>query len=334
MAKQENVNLTWLGSFNTVYLHLILFITEKCNFRCTYCYEDFKLGKIDDDVVEGVKNLIISRAKDLSYLKISFFGGEPLLNKRSVFDIAKWAQDICHENNIKFMSDVTTNGYLLNTDTFNVLCDNGVLNYQITLDGNKKTHDKLRPTAGGKPTYDVIMENLQNMKISQRDFQCMIRINVADYNIQSAYDFFNENQNLFSNDKRFLFHLHPIFGMVDLSLTKNSLKSLTEHVKSLGLFYGEGKTEENVCYASRADSYVIRSNGVIQKCTVAVNSDINTIGKIHKDGTMELDQEKLKKWIFAENKKCPVISLQNEKLLNAYEDAGKYVDEPDNSAEE
>ena len=29
------------------YLHLILFPTEQCNFRCTYCYEDFEAKQMD-----------------------------------------------------------------------------------------------------------------------------------------------------------------------------------------------------------------------------------------------------------------------------------------------
>ena len=28
---------------------LILLPTEKCNFRCTYCYEDFELGKMSEE---------------------------------------------------------------------------------------------------------------------------------------------------------------------------------------------------------------------------------------------------------------------------------------------
>jgi uncharacterized protein len=40
---------------------LTLFPTEKCNFRCTYCYEDFLIGKMPKKVIEGVKNLIRSR---------------------------------------------------------------------------------------------------------------------------------------------------------------------------------------------------------------------------------------------------------------------------------
>src|SRR5262245_31032656 len=36
-------------------LQLILMPTEACNFRCTYCYEDFRYQSMHPDVVLGVK---------------------------------------------------------------------------------------------------------------------------------------------------------------------------------------------------------------------------------------------------------------------------------------
>ena len=59
-------------------LHLILLPTEACNFRCTYCYEDFRLGRMSEDVVRGVEALLSRRAEGLARLEISWFGGEPL----------------------------------------------------------------------------------------------------------------------------------------------------------------------------------------------------------------------------------------------------------------
>ena len=42
-------------------LDLIIMPTEQCNFRCTYCYEDFKIGKMPRWVVNGIKALIDAR---------------------------------------------------------------------------------------------------------------------------------------------------------------------------------------------------------------------------------------------------------------------------------
>ena len=40
---------------------LILLPTEKCNFRCTYCYEDFELGKMSEETRRTVMPHAMSR---------------------------------------------------------------------------------------------------------------------------------------------------------------------------------------------------------------------------------------------------------------------------------
>jgi len=116
--------------------------------------------------------------------------------------------------------------------------------------------------------------------------------------------------------------------MKELKLTKEEqLKELEELAKLAGFMYDDPHAHP-LCYAAQADSYVIRAKGKIQKCTVALNNDINTIGTLHKDGTMDLDQTKLKKWLFAEDKACPLQSLAMEKLAVPYEGAGEHLKEP------
>ena len=52
-----------------------------------------------------------------------------------------------------------------------------------------------------------------------------------------------------------------------------------------------------VCYAAKANSYVIRADGRIGKCTVALTNDANCIGHILPDGTLDLDAKKLAPWL-------------------------------------
>ena len=42
-------------------LELIIMPTEKCNFRCSYCYEDYKKGKMKRPVIDGIINLVIKK---------------------------------------------------------------------------------------------------------------------------------------------------------------------------------------------------------------------------------------------------------------------------------
>ena len=61
--------------------------------------------------------------------------------------------------------------------------------------------------------------------------------------------------------------------------------------------YAYPKDEVYVCYASQPNSLAIRSNGDLAKCTVALYDDRNRIGKLNEDGTITVDQNKVRLWM-------------------------------------
>ena len=61
--------------------------------------------------------------------------------------------------------------------------------------------------------------------------------------------------------------------------------------------FGSAPEPQYICYAAKANSLLIRSDGRIGKCTVALDDDRNTIGRICEDGTIELDNLKLRPWL-------------------------------------
>lgn len=334
------MNTEWLLSLGNQSLHLILFMTEQCNFRCRYCYETFKLREIAPEVLAGVQNLIERRRGELEVLTINYFGGEPLLNTRAILSFSNWCQTICAGvdqegtgklyTEIPYTGSLTTNGYLLRPQTFQQLVAAGVREYQITLDGGAKSHDQLRFTTGGKPTFQTILGNLQAMLVSELAFSCTVRLNVWDGNLDSCAAFLESEGKAFLGDSRFRVHFHPIFGEESLALNDLAgLRDLESLVRSLGgRVEGDvdpmgllpesaeqgflGRAESFVCYAARGDSYVIRADGRVQKCTVALEHPQNTIGRIDASGALQLEQEMAKAWVFAANKSCPKISVAAE----------------------
>src|SRR6266851_4736219 len=85
-------------SFDPGQLSLILLPTERCNFRCTYCYEKFKQGGMRNEVVQGVKSLLSRRIPTLHTLNISWFGGEPLLSLPIIEDLSHHIVDSINQD--------------------------------------------------------------------------------------------------------------------------------------------------------------------------------------------------------------------------------------------
>ncbi|PPU93786.1 hypothetical protein XalbCFBP2523_04890 [Xanthomonas albilineans] len=75
-----------------------------------------------------------------------------------------------------------------------------------------------------------------------------------------------------------------------------------------------------ICYAAKPNSLMIRANGRIGKCTVALNDDRNDLGKLHADGTIEVANDKLRLWmngfsdLSEQSLGCPLSSLATTNL--------------------
>jgi len=63
--------------------------------------------------------------------------------------------------------------------------------------------------------------------------------------------------------------------------------------------YGGHVPEEEpfICYAAKPNSLVIRADGTLAKCTVALNDPRNRVGVISRDGTVEVDMSKYRPWL-------------------------------------
>ena len=144
-------------------LRLDILPTEECNFRCVYCYENFKIKKMDDKVIEGIKNLILARSKTLKNLEINWFGGEPMLAYDVIKDIMEYSKYLSIRYNFKLTSSMTTNGSLLTIKKFKELYELYVRWFQISFDGDKDNHNKFRITREKTDTFDIIYNNILNL---------------------------------------------------------------------------------------------------------------------------------------------------------------------------
>ena len=288
-------------------MSLTILPTEQCCFRCDYCYEDFEIGKMSHDVESGVINLMRSRAASLSLLNLSWFGGEPLMAKDVLYRIAEVALELSKTHGFEFVSNMTTNAYLLDLATYEKLVDHHVTSFQITLDGEQEDHDNIRKRVDGKGTFDKIMQNLLAIKSSQHQADIVLRLHYTPQNWKGVVRLVGWLKEHLLDDERFsvMFravgkwggendeHLEVFEDAQDIASVEKVLVS-----ELLGdIPEASEPSRPYVCYASKANNLVIRANGGIAKCTVALSHQHNDVGKINADGSLEIYQKNFKKWL-------------------------------------
>lgn len=293
-------------------LELILLASEDCNFRCTYCYEDFQRGTMQPDVRAAVKRLVESRLDSLRALQISWFGGEPLYGFEAIEELAPFFAELAEREQLDYFSHMTTNAYLLTEEVFAKLLAWRVTDYQITLDGMPEDHDRHRVARDGGPTFDTIFRNLVQMSQRSEQFTVVIRVNYDQGNAPGLEKFLALLETQFAGDDRFTIAFHPIHkwgGANDAALPvcggdeARELKSRLRTVaRSLGLHVtggwqpGAGAGTE-VCYAARPYNFIVGATGALMKCTIDLDKqDHNVVGQLRPDGSLELDTDKMALW--------------------------------------
>jgi len=314
-----------LGALASNVFELFLLPTEKCNFRCTYCYEDFRLGRMPDWVVTGVKRLLDRRAEELDLLSIQWFGGEPLLAPKIVEDIQGYAQGLAQRHSIEvFSSSMTTNAYWLDAAMLTRLVGLGVHRYQVALDGPAALHDQKRVQANGKPTFARVWANLESARDTELDFELTLRVHVDHDNLVAIPELIEQAATSFGGDSRFLVNIRPLSRLggpndKNLRVLRGSERSALDDLKDLarqrGLRLPQLRTAP-VCYAAKANSFAIRSNGDVVKCTVAFDHPTNQVGRIDEEGSLNLDQRRMLAWtrgLSAADPKtlhCPLMGIE------------------------
>jgi uncharacterized protein len=307
-------------------LELILFPTEQCNLRCVYCYEDFRLGRMTRKVVSGIKALIQHRFSRLQTLSINWFGGEPLLGLAVVEEISEHILSLSEQHpHVRYLSGMTTNAYLLTLEKASRLVSLGINGFQVSLDGDRDLHDTTRRRADGGDSFERIWGNLLAIRDSDLVIDILLRIHLTNSNLLSIKELLRKISEAFGGDHRFSVLLMPIGrwgGSNDESLPVLSPRQAKEVMARLrGLLDGVRiadeaiEAEHSVCYAAKANSFAIRSDGSVAKCTVALSDSRNCVGQLSEDGKIVLDRGNLDLWLRGletgdpTDLACPLIGL-------------------------
>lgn len=168
---------------------IVIIPSMQCNFRCGYCFELKDLNNERDIMEISTIEQIFRNIDELDTVKqITLFGGEPL-QKENISIVEK----IVEEAKIrKIEVSAVTNGYDLGHYKKIFEENSNFSSIQITLDGLKDTHDKLRKLKNGGASFDEIVTNIK----------CMSKI--EHLNISIRYNMSKTNYKEFVKLKKYL----------------------------------------------------------------------------------------------------------------------------------
>lgn len=167
-----------LSKYEKAGLGLVIAPTMACNFACPYCFEGAQTGIMSEELQDKIISMASDFAKNGQNLNITWFGGEPLLAKKTIYSMSEQLIGICKREKVDYEAGIITNGYLLDEETIQRLKEYRVTSIQITLDGLSETHNRKRKLKSNsdEPTFARILEN--TLLAKKFGIDTAVRINV------------------------------------------------------------------------------------------------------------------------------------------------------------
>jgi uncharacterized protein len=167
---------------------LSLSVAQRCNLGCTYCYAeggDFGAPPRDMEweVAEAAVRRLIDAAVPGERVSLAFLGGEPLSNSALIRRATELAAELAAAKRVRIGFAITTNGTLLGETEGDFLARFG-FSVTISLDGVGAAHDRLRPTKGGRGSFDRIRARVVALRQRHPGLPIAARVTVTPRNLE------------------------------------------------------------------------------------------------------------------------------------------------------
>jgi uncharacterized protein len=174
----------------SVYTVTVLTSTD-CNLGCGYCFQNtgqdptggtrpprITHARLTSETITDVLEFARGKMAEVGIekLHILFFGGEPLLNPKGCRELLTRAADYGLAS-----ASMISNATLLNPFLAKQLVDLGLDAVQVTFDGDRADHDKIRVRRSGGGTFDSIVDNMAAVSAAV-DIRWGVRVNVSHLN--------------------------------------------------------------------------------------------------------------------------------------------------------
>lgn len=137
---------------------IVLSVTRRCNLACSYCYVRRRPpgGRMSVETALGSLKLLDWTGP----VRVSFFGGEPLLEWDLACRVAEEAEKLARASGVSVRLSMTTNGTLLTRERAAMLARHG-FSLIVSLDGPREIHDAERRTTDGAGSFRAALRGLE-----------------------------------------------------------------------------------------------------------------------------------------------------------------------------
>lgn len=272
----------WLVPY-TKFINIVVLPTYNCNFRCSYCFERFRLEKgqnwlshqMSEETFEAIIGQLESMRKHgITIRSIMLFGGEPLLVSNMKL-VRKWV-DYSVRNGIPY--SVISNGYEMER-FLDIFREHPPKSIQITVDGPAAVHDRRRYLAGGKGSFAKIMENIG--KAIAIGVPINVRTNVNRSNLQSAMSLPEEYRRLgFFDNPNFHWYFKATIGCYEAD-PANAISDEELFHEMLRSGFSFSDAVSHCCYSAAANVLTNNLNGkaypALRPAFCGANADMITV---------------------------------------------------------
>ena len=179
--------------------------------------------------------------------------------------------------------------------------------FQISLDGLGEIHDNTRPLMSGKGSFDTLWKNLRDLRQSAYEFQIELRLHFGGCDPGESEELCREINRSFGDDTRFSVYLKciedyggPNGGQIK-PLSREVAEHTSEHLLTLlpdivtSHMYQDKMRD--ICYAAQPNNLLIRADGRVGKCALALKDPRNTIGHLDSEGRLHIDNQRFQPWL-------------------------------------
>lgn len=285
---------------NKIY-DIFINMTRDCNFRCIYCYEkdkyrnDYLSINNAKKILEFIRELKESDffIRDYSSIRLTFFGGEPLLNK----DVLKYIVKETKDDSLIYYS-LITNGSKLDDiieifDSVKIirLYNAPKLHIQVSYDG-APINSSTRPDVNGKNTSQLVKNNIR--ELFDNGYNISIKSTVTPDNFKYLPDAYDDIRSIYPEGYGVYFPTIDYYNEYSIgykiedlndSMIKLAAREASYFKKFNQFFFAWFEKNNNRICSAGKDMIAIDTNLDVYPCHGAFfeNSKDHLIGNLHDE---------------------------------------------------